>query len=118
MPAKWKTGSKCNGRKVESKNGFEEHHGARGRSNKLRFTERCREGEPGQRRAERETALYSRDPGGLFQEARERSDEVSYGEMSSRCSIGLSVWELNGTNNPPQLPGFRFKEIDDRLSSK
>ncbi|KAI0279457.1 hypothetical protein BGY98DRAFT_933236 [Russula aff. rugulosa BPL654] len=87
------------------------------KSNKLRFTERCREGEPGQRRAERDTALYFRDPGGLFQEARERSDEVSYGEMSSRCSISLSVWELNDTNNPPQLPGVRFKEIDDRLSS-
>ena len=91
-----------------------------GQSGRLRFTERCREGEPGQRMAERDTALYSRNPGGLFQEARERSDEVSYGEVSSRCSISLSVWELNDTNNPPQLPGLRLrlKEIDDRLSSK
>ena len=49
---------------------------------KLRFTEGRREGEPGQRMAERDTALYSRDPGGPFQEARARSDEVNYGEMS------------------------------------
>ena len=61
IPLLW--GSECNGGEEECKNDFEEHHGARGRSNKLRYTERCREGEPGQRRAERDTALYSRDPG-------------------------------------------------------
>ena len=72
----------------------------------MRFTERCREleGEPGQRRAERVTALYSRDPGGLFEEARERSDEVNYGEMSyfrrdehgAHWSVSLGAkWRLN-----------------------
>jgi hypothetical protein len=84
----------CHGGEVESKNGFEEHHSARGRSKKLRFTEGCREGEPGQRRAERDTALYSRDPGRPFQEERERSDEVGYGEMSyfrwdEQCGVPL-----------------------------
>lgn len=31
--------SECDGGEVESKNGFEEHHSARGRSKKLRFTD-------------------------------------------------------------------------------
>ena len=55
---KWN--SEGNGGEVESKNGFEERHSARGGSNKLGFTEWRREGGPGQRRAERDTALYSR----------------------------------------------------------
>jgi hypothetical protein len=79
----WK--SECNGGEVESKNGFEEHHSARGRSKKLRFTEGCREGEPGQRRAERDTALYSRDPGGPFQEEKEVG--VSFNETNSRVPL-------------------------------
>jgi hypothetical protein len=81
----WK--SECNGGEVESKNGFEEHHSALGRSKKLRFTEGCREveGEPGQRRAERDTALYSRDPRGPFQEEREVG--VFFNETNSRVPL-------------------------------
>jgi hypothetical protein len=107
--------SECNGGEVESKNGFEEHHSARGRSRKLRFTEGCREGEPGQRRAKRDTALYSRDPGRPFQEERVRPGRL---QRNAVLSMGRTVlygilWELNDTDNLP-----RFKAIEDWLSFK
>ena len=74
--------SECNGGEVESKNGFEEHHNSRGRSRKMRFTEGCREGEPGQRRAEKGTTLYSKSPRIPADLSRKRgSDQVGNGEV-------------------------------------
>ena len=91
--------SDCNGGEVESKNGFEEHHSARGRSKKLRFTEGCREIELGQE-GRNEILLYTlgtsedlsgRRGRGCTRPATEkyRTFDGSYGTDECRYSISV-----------------------------
>ena len=96
-----------------------------GWSNKLGSTEGCRAGEPGQRSAEPDSALYSRGPSEPFQEAKvggggqTRSAMEKCRTFDGKNSMAFH-WSdgLGDTNNPPQLPGLCFKEIDDRLSKE
>ncbi|KAF8492816.1 hypothetical protein F5888DRAFT_1891634 [Russula emetica] len=89
----WK--SECHGGEVESKNGFEEHHSARGRSKKLIVGK-----------------------ANLIREGRNETLLYTLGTPADLSRKRGGIRELNDMDNPPQLPaGLRFKEIDDRRSS-
>lgn len=88
--------SECNGDEVNHKNGFEEHHNARGRTKKLRFTEWCRVLKANLVRKERiETLLYTLGTPEYISRERWRGQRRSGTEKCRTFDRTIStVWEL------------------------